>query len=63
VIDRRVTDFVSGVCQHFGSGLGIVSAHVGQDDVLTNANAARDRLADLTGSDENNYIFHSRALV
>jgi hypothetical protein len=31
--------------------------------MLTNAYSARDRLADLTGPDDHNYIFHSYTLV
>jgi hypothetical protein len=38
--------------------LSFVRAHIGQHDMLADANPARDRWADLTKSDDDNYISH-----
>src|SRR5215211_716817 len=62
-VDRRDARFVSGVPQDLCRRIGILLAHVGQQEMLTNANPARDRLADLTGSDDDDYTAHSYSLL
>src|SRR5215207_6823522 len=62
-VDRRDARFVSGVTQDLCRRIGVLLAHVGQQDVLIDADPARDRLADLTGSDDNDYIAHSYSLL
>src|SRR5215208_3023612 len=61
-VDCRDARFVSGVAQNL-CRIGILLAHVGQQDMLTEADPARDRLADLTGSDDDDYIAHSYSLL
>src|SRR5215212_6857723 len=62
-VDRRDARFVSGVPQNLCRRIGILLAHVGQQDMLTDADPACDRLADLTGSDDDDYIAHSYSLL
>jgi hypothetical protein len=50
-IDRRDTHLISGVPQNLCRRIRIVRAHIGQQDMLADANPARDSLTDLTGSD------------
>ena len=52
-VDRRDAHLVSGVAQDLCRRIGVFLAHIGQQDMLTDANPPRDRLADLTGSDDN----------
>jgi hypothetical protein len=61
-IDRRHARFVSGVPQDLCRRIGVLSAHIGQQDVLTDAYPARDRLTYLTGSDDDDYISHGYPL-
>src|SRR5829696_2720073 len=62
-VDRRHARIVSGVARDLCRRIGILLAHVGQQDTLTDADPARDRLADLTGSDDDDYIAHSYFLL
>src|SRR5215211_9089601 len=62
-VDRRDARFVSGVAQDLCRRIGVLLAHVGQQDVLTDADPARDRLADLTGTDDDDYTAHSYSLL
>jgi hypothetical protein len=55
-VERRDARFVSGVAQDFFRRIGVLLAHVGQQEMLTDANPARDRLTYLTGSDDHDYI-------
>ena len=55
-VDRRDAHLVSGVAQDLCRRIGVVLAHVGQQDMLTDTNPPRDRLTDLTRSDDDNYI-------
>src|SRR5215216_5682913 len=48
-VDRRDARFVSGVPQDLCHLIGVLLAHVGQQDMLTDANPARNRLTDLPG--------------
>ena len=61
-VDRRDAHFVSGVPQDLCRRIGVVLAQVGQQDMLTDANPACNRLTDLTRSDDDNYISHSYSL-
>ena len=61
-IDGRDAHVVSGVRQHLCRRLGIVLAQIGQQDVLADTNPPGDGLTDLTGSDDDNYAFHSDSL-
>ena len=61
-VDRRDAHLVSGVPQDLCRRIGLLLAHVGQQEMLTDANPARNRLTDLTGSDEDDYISHSYSL-
>ena len=61
-VDRRDAHLVSGVPQDLCRRIGVLLALVGQQDMLTDANPARDRLTDLTGSDDDDYISHSYSL-
>jgi hypothetical protein len=61
-VERRDARFVSGVPQDLCRRIGVLLAHVGQKDMLTDANPARDRLADLTGSDDDYHICHGCSL-
>ena len=61
-VDRRDAHLVSGVPQDHCRRIGVLLAHVGQQDMLTDANPARNRLTDLTGSDDDDYISHSYSL-
>jgi hypothetical protein len=61
-VHRRDARFVSGVAQDLCRRIGVLLAHVGHKDMLTDADPARDRLTDLTGSDDDNHIFHSYPL-
>jgi hypothetical protein len=49
-VDRRDAHLVSGVAQDLRRRVGVVMPHVGQQDMLTDANPARDRLTNLTRS-------------
>src|SRR5215213_9171452 len=62
-VDRRDARFVSGVTQDLCRHIGVLLAHVGQQDMLTDADPARDRLADLTWSDDDDYNAHSYSLL
>ena len=61
-VNRGCAHFVPSVPQDLGRGVGVLLAHVGQQDVLADANPARDGLADLTGSDDNDDITHGCSL-
>jgi hypothetical protein len=58
-IDRRHADLVSGVGQNIGSRLSIFRLHIGQHDMLADTDPPRNCLPDLTGPDDDNYIFHA----
>src|SRR5262245_38533490 len=58
-VDRRDVHLVSGVPQDLRCRVGVLLPHVGQQDMLTDANPARYRLADLTRSDDDDYLSHS----
>ena len=62
-VDRRDAHVVSGVPQDLGRRVGVLLAHVGQQDVLADADPPRDRLADLTGSDDDDHAVHVRLPV
>jgi len=48
-----------GVPQDLCRRIGVVQAHVGQQDVLTDANTPCHSLTDPTGSDEDEYACHT----
>src|SRR5258708_18722843 len=54
----RDAHLVSGVPQDLCCRLSVFVAHVGQQDVLTKANPAGNRLADLTRPDDDYDLFH-----
>jgi hypothetical protein len=43
--------------------IGVVRAHVGQHDMLSDANPPRDRLTYLTGPDNDDYVLHDCPLT
>ena len=57
----RDAHVVSGVRHHFRRRVRILAAHIGQQDMLTDTNPARDRLTNLTRSDDDNDVFQSVA--
>ena len=59
-VARRDAHLVSGVPQDLRRPVGVVVTHVGQLDMLTHADPPRDRLADLTRSDDDGYLAHSQ---
>jgi hypothetical protein len=61
-VDRRDARFVSGVAQDLCRRIGVLLAHVGQQDVLTYTDPPGDGLADLAGSDDHDHISHSYPL-
>ena len=62
-IDRRDAHLVSCVAQNLLRRIGVVRTHVGQQDVLTDSDPPRDGLADLTGSDDDDYVSHGYAFL
>jgi hypothetical protein len=58
-VNHSNAHIVSGIGQNLCRSIGVVLPHIGQQDVLTNANAARDCLTNLTGSNDDIYISHS----
>src|SRR6185312_14937503 len=62
-VDRRDAHLVPGIPQDLGRRIGVVRAHVGQQDVLADTDPPRDSLADLTGPDDDKHVCHSFLLV
>src|SRR5690349_21337935 len=58
-IHGRDAHLVSGVSQDLCRRIDALRAHVGEQYMLPDANPARDCLADVTSSDQDNVIFHS----
>jgi len=61
-VHRRGAYVVTGVPHHLGRALRILPAHVGQQDVLSDSDPARDCLANLTGSDDDDDFSHDKSL-
>src|ERR1019366_10470822 len=60
-VDRRDAHLVPGVAEDLRRGVRVLCAHVRKQDMLADANAARDRLANLARSDDNDHIAHSQS--
>src|SRR5271165_2468253 len=58
-VNRRHAHVVSGVPHDLGRCVGVVHAHIGQQNMFADPNPPRDGLTDQTSSDHDNYIFHS----
>ena len=61
-VDRRDAHLVPGVAENLCLVVRVLLTHVGQQDMLAHADAPRDRLTDLTGSDDDDHIAHDRIL-
>jgi len=61
-VHRRDAHLVSGVAQDLCRRIGVLLAQIGAQDVLTDADPARDRLPNLTRPDNDNYISNSYLL-
>jgi len=57
-IDGRYAHFVTCVTEHLRRSVRILGPHVGQHDMLPYPHAPRDGLANLTGSDDGDDVFH-----
>jgi hypothetical protein len=62
-VDRRNADVVARVAEGLGRGVGVLLAHVSQQNVLADADAPRDGLADQAGSDDDDHLAHADSLV
>jgi hypothetical protein len=62
-IHRCDTRLISDASQHFRRCLGVVLTLISQNQMLSSANPPRDRLPDLTRSDDDNDIFHSSSFI
>src|SRR5580765_2771338 len=58
-VHGRDAHLVTGVLQNFGRCVGIVPAHVSQQEMLADTDAPCDCLADLTWSDDDNDVSHN----
>ena len=57
-VDRRDAHLVPAVAQHLCRRDGVVHPQVGQQDMLPDADAPRNGLADLAGPDDNDDVCH-----
>ena len=57
-VHRGRAHLVSGVPQDLGCHVGVLLPHVRQQDMLADADPARDGLADLTGANDDDDILH-----
>jgi hypothetical protein len=57
-VDRRDGHVVAGITEGLGGGVGVLLAHVGEQDVLADADAPRDRLTDQARSDDDDDVGH-----
>jgi hypothetical protein len=58
-VDRRYAHFISGVPEDLCRRIGVIRAHIGQQDMLTDPNPPRDGLTDLTRSDDDDHVCHA----
>jgi hypothetical protein len=58
-VDRRDGHVVAGISEGLGGGVGVLLAQVGEQDVLADADAPRDRLTDQARSDDDDDVGHS----
>ena len=61
-IHHRGGGFEAGIAKHFGGGICVLGAQVGEQDVLARADPAGDGLADGAGSDDDNDVTHEKVL-
>jgi hypothetical protein len=62
-VDGLGGDVEAGVSNHLCRGVGVLAVEVGQHDLLPGAHAPGDRLADRSGSDDDNDLAQGALLT